>query len=983
MKNKFYLLIPLMLIFIGLSIRKYYVLNINQRKETADFVHKQIILCGKSIEDASNDFEESVKFEFADHDLRYFFATETDKIDLQTRGKYIDGEIKRIRRFYSFNQVLISKIIINNDSHFRSFERKDENYFIVLSPEPFHTKVKLLNQTQLTEINGKPVYIQPIRNSDGNLVANIKFELNISAFLASHSDKFYIGKNSWSWAIDTTGRVLFHKYSERSLTANLKADSIGLFRSKLRQNLSASVQHTIYQATAINVLSVFYPVNILSKKIGIVFSVDTDSLWKRQNESNITIFIYFLVVIASIIALFSIIITQMMAAKKRLESTDALLRTANQASEELLTNPDFESSMNNFLKITAKSLGYHRAYLLEFGPNGNTQVFRLKYEWYDQSLVKPFAEVVPEIIAGHETNAFEKASSSLRHNKLVKQNEPDFDDASRPILEKLDCKAFINLPVYVEENIYGTVVFADCTSVRQWQEFEDALFLNFANAVGGALSIHNKKQELIMAKVLAESANIAKSEFLANMSHEIRTPMNSIVGFSEVLLNTTENSKQKNYLKTILDSSKTLLLLINDILDLSKIEAGRMEISPGPADLRVVISEIKQLFQHITNEKNLSFIVEIDKHLPQTIVIDEVRLRQILLNLMGNAVKFTYTGFVKIEVTVFDEKNETLSFNIAVIDSGIGIPDSDQQRIFESFSQLSAMDTKKYGGTGLGLSICKRLLDLMNGEIKINSTPGKGSRFTITFANLPSSDGLVETKNNYLWHEDSIAFEGSKILIVDDVAFNRNLVLAYLENYDLKLFEAENGEMAVQMARECMPDLILMDIRMPVMNGYKATEIIRSDGITAHIPIVALTASTMQSEIDKLQYLFNGYLRKPVQKKTLINELKKHLPFSKSDNQNGINSKLENPAAPTGPIFINPETKALFLIEFAEEIDNQPEYMIIDNLTELSERMGIFALQHNIPELERKCSNLINYIDAFDFDKIQHSLLQIKEIFKS
>jgi CheY-like chemotaxis protein/nitrogen-specific signal transduction histidine kinase len=983
MKIKFYLLVPLILVFIGLSIRQYYVLNINQRKETADFVHKQIILCGKSIEDASNDFEELVKFEFADHDLKGFFVNKEDKSKNAVKNVTVENEIKRIRRFYSRNQVLISKIIIYNDSLYRSFERRNDNYFIVLPSQAFAKPVTLLSHTQLTDAAGELSYIQPIRNSEGNLVANIKFELNISNFLASHSDKFYIGNNSWSWAIDTAGQVLFHKHSEQSIRGIFKTDAIGIFQSKLKQNLSASFTHTIQQTDDFNVFSVFYPINILGKKTGIIFSVDTDSLWRLQNESNITIFVYFLVVIACIIALFSIIIRQMLLARKRLELTDALLRTANQASEVLLTDPDFDSAMLNFLEITAKAFGYQHAYLLEFTQKGTNQVYHLKYEWFDKSLVKPFSELIPEIIPGLETNLFQNIASQLFSNKLVKLNEPDFDNSYAPLLKKIDCKAFINLPVFVDKVIYGTIGFVDCKGSRQWPKFEDALVFNFANAVGGALSIYKKKQELISAKVLAETANRAKSEFLAIMGHEIRTPMNSIVGLSQVMLSKTDNPTQKNYLKIVSDSSKTLLSLIDDILILSKIEAGQMKISPDPADLRVAINGIKQLFHRNTEGKNLSFIIEIDDQLPQTIFIDELRLRQILLNLTGNAIKFTHTGFVKIEVKVLDKKNGKVTFEIAVIDSGIGIPDHDQQLIFESFSQLSGMDARKYGGTGLGLSISKRLLDLMNGTIRINSTPGQGSCFTVSFQNLDYSEEFVDAQNQIETFDEKVSFSGSKILIVDDVKFNRDLILAYLDIYDLKLFEAENGEAAIQMAKECVPDLILMDIRMPGMDGYQATKIIKSEKLTAHIPVIALTASIVQSEIGNLQTQFEGYLRKPMKEESMINELKKYLPYTILKSTNDVSSILQVEAPKTGFSTPDMETKALFETKFSQEISTQSESMINDSLIELAANMEAFAIQYKIPQLEIECVKLKSHIEAFDFDKIQNSLIQIKEVFKS
>ena len=237
MKKRSYILIFLMSVFIGLAIRQYIIHNRQQQRETADFIYKQIILCGKNIEDACFDFEESVKFEFSNRELQYFFNSGPNTNNFQTHSQYVDSEIKRIRRFYSHHQELISKITVYNSTHFSSFERNEENYFKVLPPQPFAQEVKLSNQTQVNEINGQLTFIQPIKNNEGILVANIKLDLKIANFLSFHFDKFYIGKNSWYWAIDTTGNTLLHKYSEQVVHGNFDLDQDGRFSQKLKENL--------------------------------------------------------------------------------------------------------------------------------------------------------------------------------------------------------------------------------------------------------------------------------------------------------------------------------------------------------------------------------------------------------------------------------------------------------------------------------------------------------------------------------------------------------------------------------------------------------------------------------------------------------------------------------------------------------------------------------------------------------------------------
>ncbi|MEI8048945.1 MAG: ATP-binding protein, partial [Bacteroidota bacterium] len=430
-----------------------------------------------------------------------------------------------------------------------------------------------------------------------------------------------------------------------------------------------------------------------------------------------------------------------------------------------------------------------------------------------------------------------------------------------------------------------------------------------------------------------------------------------------------------------LDSGRILLSLIDDILDLSKIEAGRMEISPEPVNLRVLADEINRLFKHKTQEKNLDLIFQIDDRLPLTIMIDEVRLRQILLNLVGNAVKFTHQGFVKIAIRMVGEKSTTVNFEIDVIDSGIGIPQEDQLFIFESFNQKSGQDNRKYGGTGLGLSISKRLTELLHGTIDLQSAPGEGSRFTIAFSNIKYSDDLAEPDGQYVWEGKNIVFKGSKILVVDDVPHNRNLLLAFFEGYDLILLAAENGETAVQIAREQLPDLIFMDIRMPGMDGFEATELIKNDEKTANIPVIALTASTMQSEIDKVKKLFDGYLRKPVQKKALINEMIKYLPYNMSEPFQPLDADASVHLTKNESMEIPGELKGLFNREFAAKIKSQADFVIIDNLIELVKKIESFATQHKIMQLKTKCDELNGYIEAFDFERIQGSLKSIGEMF--
>ncbi|MEO9475285.1 MAG: PAS domain S-box protein [Cyclobacteriaceae bacterium] len=501
-------------------------------------------------------------------------------------------------------------------------------------------------------------------------------------------------------------------------------------------------------------------------------------------------------------------------------------------------------------------------------------------------------------------------------------------------------------------------------------------------------------EELRNAKEIAERSLKIKERFLANMSHEIRTPMNGIIGMIDLIASTKLNKEQTDYIRTIKKSSDTLLNILNDILDLSKIEAGKMQLRLEPVRLIETFEKIYDLYSQQAHLINNSLYYHLDEQLPEYILADETRLIQVLSNLTSNAIKFSHKkGHINIGIRILEQNDDFYKFKVSVKDSGIGISQPDLERLFQSFSQLDSSSRKTYSGTGLGLAISKELVKSMGGEISVVSTPGLGSTFSFTFTATSVTADKVSEKSDEQVIVKQFTSSHPKILLVDDNDINRRVAVSILQKSGCKVKEASSGKEAIKLVRTHTFDLIYMDIQMPDMDGIETTKKLRSESNKPLPPIVAMTAYSMEE--DRQNFLNQGmddYVSKPIKANNLIGTVKKWLNFEpqavstevfdEEAEDLTINQNTLNHLYKYGGKELIETVLADFDLETTQQVKNLKKFLKSKAYEDL--RKELHTLKGNagtlgIEKLSKSAANMEKSLKENKFDRLQSQLDNLLE----
>jgi len=582
---------------------------------------------------------------------------------------------------------------------------------------------------------------------------------------------------------------------------------------------------------------------------------------------------------------------------------NSLLNTINNVAAILLQAEveKFENALLGCMKMMGEAVNVDRVYIWRNHSVDGKLFCTQLYEWSEGAEPQQDSEYTIDIQYSNNMPGWEE---KLSNNQCINGIVREMNAATQAQLSPQGILSILAVPVFLRERFWGFVGFDDCRSERIFSESEETILRSGSLLIAHALlrndltlGIRTTAKELEAALEEAQAASRAKSNFLSNMSHEMRTPMNAIIGMTQIGKNSKDIEKKDYAFEKIEGASNHLLGVINDVLDMSKIEAGKFELSDTEFEFEKMLQKTVNFSDFRIEEKNLQFSLFADSDIPKIFIGDDQRLTQVITNLLSNAVKFTPDhGSIWLNAKLVSDEDGICTLKIEVKDTGIGISPEHQARLFSSFEQAENNISRKFGGTGLGLAICKRIVEMMGGQIWAESEQGKGSVFSFT-VRLVKGDEKDGEGGGIGFMEQIPSFKGRRILLAEDVEINREIVLSLLEPAELEIDCAVNGAEALKKFSDAPEkyDMIFMDMQMPQMDGLEATRQIRhfeskmyptsfAEGETRRdrrkpIPIVAMTANVFKEDVDKcLDAGMNDHVGKPLIYNEVIDVLMRYLP---------------------------------------------------------------------------------------------------------